>query len=128
MADWLTTEQAHELSGYTRSYIGELVKEGKLVGRRDEPADERSERGLHLWVLTESLMAYIDERGRSTPPPPLDTSQEGDIRCPWCLRGCASQEDLDLHMRIVHPRLAESYEPVKDVVKRGKLSTVMVIE
>ena len=126
--EWLTREQAAGISGYSRSHLGHLLKEGKLIGRRDEPADERPERGLRLWIRHDSLMEYIDEKGRRTPKAPPDTSREGDIACPWCGRGCASESDLDAHMRIVHPRLAEPYEPPRDFVTRGKLSTVMVIE
>ena len=126
--DWITTDQAQEILGYTTSHIGQLVRRGVLKGHRCAPADHRSSIGRRLLISRQSVEEFADTRVRKLPDPPPDTSREGDIRCPWCLRGCASQEDLDLHMRIVHPRLAETYEPPRDFVTRGHLSVVMVIE
>lgn len=48
--DWLTTEQAAELSGYHTNYIRRLIREGRVKARKFGP----------VWqVHRESLLAYV---------------------------------------------------------------------
>ena len=64
MPEWLNTEEAANILEYTRPYIGQLVKEGKLVGKRDKPADDRSLQGLRLRVTANSVMDLISKRAK----------------------------------------------------------------
>jgi excisionase family DNA binding protein len=49
--EWLTTEQAAELSGYHPVYLRGLLREGKIKGRKWGPAWQ---------VNRKSLLAYIE--------------------------------------------------------------------
>jgi hypothetical protein len=123
MDDWITTEEAANLLRVTRAYISDLIRKGCIVGRRDPPADERSKAGRRVRISRQSVDEYNDTRVRKPLPAPKDISRPGNIPCPWCFRGAASYEDLELHLSIVHPRLLEIYESdtlrPKDFVKHG---------
>lgn len=48
---WITTEEAVEMSGYHVNYLRQLIKDGKVNGRKFGP----------VWQVDSlSLMAYID--------------------------------------------------------------------
>jgi len=54
--DWLTVAQAAELSGYHPIYLTELVRAGKIDGRKFGP----------VWQVSKSaLLAYIREAKKS---------------------------------------------------------------
>lgn len=50
LADYITTEEAAEQSGYHVNYIRRLMRQGKITGRKA---------GLMWWVERESLRAYL---------------------------------------------------------------------
>lgn len=50
LADYITTEEAAELSGYHVNYIRRLMRKGTITGRKA---------GLMWWVERESLRAYL---------------------------------------------------------------------
>ncbi|MGI0013716.1 MAG: helix-turn-helix domain-containing protein [Nitrososphaera sp.] len=50
MADWITTKQAAELSGYNAEYIRDLIRKGKI----------RSQKWGRDWQISRaSLLAYV---------------------------------------------------------------------
>ena len=50
MADWITTKQAAELSGYNAEYIRDLIRKGKI----------RSQKWGRDWQISRaSLLAYM---------------------------------------------------------------------
>jgi excisionase family DNA binding protein len=50
--EWLTTEQAAELSGYHTEYIRQIIKAGKIQAKKFGP----------VWqVDKQSLLAYLKE-------------------------------------------------------------------
>lgn len=50
--DWITTKAAAELSGYHAERVRELLREGKVIGRKFGP----------IWqVNSASLLAYLRE-------------------------------------------------------------------
>lgn len=54
--DWLTTKEAIELSGYHPVYLRELIRDGKIVGRKF---------GIVWQVSKQSLTAYLEEAQQS---------------------------------------------------------------
>jgi len=56
--EWITTQEAAELTGYHVKYVRRLVKEGKITGRK---------RGRDWWVDKASVRAYINEMKRLGP-------------------------------------------------------------
>lgn len=50
MPDWITTEEAAEISGYHVNYIRRLMRQGKLNGRKA---------GV-WWIDKASLRAYLE--------------------------------------------------------------------
>jgi len=50
MAEWITTKQAAELSGYTQKHIRRLVETGKVKGQRF---------GVVWQIDRRSLLAYV---------------------------------------------------------------------
>ncbi|MCL4552329.1 MAG: helix-turn-helix domain-containing protein [Candidatus Marsarchaeota archaeon] len=51
MADWITTEEAREISGYNVAYLRELIRTEKITAQK---------KGGAYWVDKQSLLAYID--------------------------------------------------------------------
>ncbi len=56
MADWITTQEATELSGYHPERIRELVRAGKINARKFGPTWQVSKR---------SLLAYLQQAQKS---------------------------------------------------------------
>lgn len=54
--DWLTTKEATEISGYHPVYLRELIRDGKIVGRKF---------GIVWQVSKQSLTAYLAEAQKS---------------------------------------------------------------
>jgi excisionase family DNA binding protein len=50
MADWITTQEAAELSGYHPERLRELIREGKIVAAK---------KGNAWWVDRKSVSAYL---------------------------------------------------------------------
>ena len=57
MADWITTDEAAEISGYHVVYLRELIRNKKI---------EAEKKGGSFWVKRESLMTYMKEAEAST--------------------------------------------------------------
>ena len=51
LPEWITTQEAADLSGYTVDYIRKLMRQGRVKG---------SFRGVMWWVDKDSLKAYLD--------------------------------------------------------------------
>lgn len=51
LPDWITTEEAAEVSGYHVNYIRRLMRQGKVTGRKA---------GLMWWIDRDSLRSYLD--------------------------------------------------------------------
>ncbi len=51
LRDWITTEEAAEVSGYHVNYIRRLMRQGKVTGRKS---------GLMWWIDRDSLRRYLD--------------------------------------------------------------------
>lgn len=63
LGDWLTTQEAAELSGYHLEYIRQLIRSGELEARMW---------GKRAWMVSkESLLAYLQK-----------TQEQGDKRGP----------------------------------------------
>ena len=56
MADWLTTEEASQLTGYSISYLRHLIRQNKV---------EAQKKGGQFWVERKSLLAYAKEAAKS---------------------------------------------------------------
>jgi len=58
MADWITTDEAAELSGYNVAYLRELIRQGKISAKK---------KGGAYWVERMSLIEYLRaaEKSRS---------------------------------------------------------------
>mgnify|MGYP003380162440 CR=1 FL=1 len=52
LADWITAEEAAELSGYHVNYIRRLMRAHKVNGRKA---------GLMWWVDRDSMRAYLEK-------------------------------------------------------------------
>ena len=52
MPDWITAEEAAELSGYHVNYIRRLMRQHKVNGRKA---------GLMWWVGRDSMRAYLEK-------------------------------------------------------------------
>jgi len=50
--EWITTQEAAELTGYHVKYMRRLVKEGKIAGAK---------RGRDWWIDKQSVLAYMRE-------------------------------------------------------------------
>lgn len=50
MSDWITTDEAVELSGYNIQYVRELVRDKKIKAQK---------KGGSYWVDKQSLLDYI---------------------------------------------------------------------
>jgi excisionase family DNA binding protein len=50
MADWITTTEAAEISGYNAEYIRRLVRQGRLTAQK---------KGNAWWVDGKALQAYL---------------------------------------------------------------------
>ncbi len=50
MADWITTNEAAELSGYHPDHLRELIRAGKIYAEK---------KGNAWWVDRQSLLGYI---------------------------------------------------------------------
>ncbi len=51
MSDWITTEEAVELSGYNLEYMRRLIRNKKI---------EAEKKGGQYWVKRASLLEYIE--------------------------------------------------------------------
>jgi len=51
LPEWITTQEAAEISGYSIDHIRRLMRQGKIKG---------SFRGVMWWVDRDSLKAYLD--------------------------------------------------------------------
>lgn len=51
MADWITTDEAHEMSGYNVAYLRELIRTEKITAQK---------KGGAYWVDKQSLLAYME--------------------------------------------------------------------
>ncbi len=56
MADWITTQQAAELSGYHPEHIRRLVREGRINARKF---------GIVWMINKQSLLAFVQNAERS---------------------------------------------------------------
>jgi excisionase family DNA binding protein len=56
MADWITTDEASELSGYHVVYLRELIRAKKI---------EAQKKGGSWWVKLDSLLAYVRKANAS---------------------------------------------------------------
>lgn len=54
--DWLTTQEAAELSGYHPEYLRDLIRIGAIAATK---------KGNSWWVDRKSLVAYIKEAEKS---------------------------------------------------------------
>ena len=52
MPEWITAEEAAELSGYHVNYIRRLMRQQKVTGRKA---------GLMWWVDRDSMRAYLEK-------------------------------------------------------------------
>jgi excisionase family DNA binding protein len=59
MADWLSVDEAAELSGYSAEYIRRLIRNAKILAQK---------KGLMWWVDRHSLQAYLKEATDSDDP------------------------------------------------------------
>ncbi len=62
MADWITTKEAADLSGYHPDSLRELIRDGKIYAEK---------KGNAWWVDRKSLLAYIcnlRKRGKKRGP------------------------------------------------------------
>ncbi len=51
--DWITTAEASELSGYNPEYIREMIRQGRIKGRKY----------FVIWqVSRSSMLAYLEEQ------------------------------------------------------------------
>jgi excisionase family DNA binding protein len=57
MADWITTTEAAELSGYNVQYIRWLIRDGRVRAEK---------KGNSYWVSRKSLLAYIRAASESS--------------------------------------------------------------
>lgn len=48
--DWVSTEEAAELTGYHPEYIRRLIRQGKI---------KVSRKGIMFWIDRESLLEYV---------------------------------------------------------------------
>jgi excisionase family DNA binding protein len=56
--EWITTQEAAELTGYHVNYIRRLVKWGRIIGTK---------RGRDWWIDKASTIAYFEEMKRLGP-------------------------------------------------------------
>jgi len=57
MAEWITTKEAADLSGYHPIYLLDLLRNGKVRGRKFGP----------IWQVDRtSLLAYVSSAAKST--------------------------------------------------------------
>jgi len=50
--DWISTDEAAELSGYHRDYIRQLIRQGKIQANR---------KGTMFWVNRASLLLFLQK-------------------------------------------------------------------
>jgi excisionase family DNA binding protein len=56
MPDWITTDEAAELSGYTHNHLRELIRDGKITAQKFGP----------IWqVDRKSVLAYLKKMQES---------------------------------------------------------------
>lgn len=71
MADWIDTNEAHKLSGYSVQYLRYLLRGKKIVGQK-KPGG--------YWIDKNSLLGYLNaaskaddaRHGPQKPPPVVD--------------------------------------------------------
>lgn len=71
MADWITTDEAAEISGYHINYLRQLIRKNKIAAEK---------KGRDWWVDKDSLRDYMNEaqdagdrrHGPHTPPKAVD--------------------------------------------------------
>ena len=51
MADWITTDEAAELSGYNVEYVRRLIRDGKIAAEK---------KGGQFWIQRQVLLEYIE--------------------------------------------------------------------
>ena len=56
MADWITTDEASQLTGYSITYLRHLIRQNKI---------EAQKKGGQFWVERQSLLAYAKEAAKS---------------------------------------------------------------
>ncbi len=56
MADWISVEEAVEVSGYNAGHIRRLIREGQIQAEK---------KGLMWWIDQKSLMDYLKEAKKS---------------------------------------------------------------
>jgi excisionase family DNA binding protein len=66
MEDWITTEEACELSGYHPDHIRELLRERRLKGRKFGPVWQISRKSLFTYL--ERMKSLGEKRGPKTDP------------------------------------------------------------
>jgi excisionase family DNA binding protein len=52
MADWITTDEAAEISGYSVAHLRDLLRQKKIKAEK---------RGGHYWIYRDSILEYIRE-------------------------------------------------------------------
>ena len=52
MADWITTEQASQLTGYSLAHLRDLLRQGKIKAEK---------RGGHYWIDRGSILEYAQK-------------------------------------------------------------------
>ena len=55
--DWISTEEAAELTGYHPEYIRHLIRQGKI---------QVSRKGTMFWIERQSLLAYLRASEKSS--------------------------------------------------------------
>jgi len=56
MADWLSVDEAAELSGYNAQHLRRLIRSGQIKAQK---------KGLMWWIEKKSLLTLITEAGKS---------------------------------------------------------------
>lgn len=52
MPEWITTEEAMQISGYARNYLRRIIRQGKIAAEK---------KGTMWWIHKDSLQAYAAE-------------------------------------------------------------------
>ncbi len=56
MTDWLSVEEAAELTGYNREYVRQLIRRGEIAAEK---------KGWQWWVDQASIIAHLNASRRS---------------------------------------------------------------
>ena len=56
MADWITTDEAAEISGYSLAHLRDLLRQQKLKAEK---------RGGHYWIDRTSILEYMNQAAKA---------------------------------------------------------------